>query len=55
MKRMSLFQGAFTAAVVETEQCLSVRPRNIFLSVEVCVSSFFLRRLEDRWSRCDNI
>ena len=55
IKRMSLLQGDFITAVVEMEQCLPVGPRSIFLSVEVCISIFFLRRLKDRWDRCDDI
>ena len=55
IKRMSLLQGAFMTAVVETEQCLPVGPRSVFPSVEVCISTFFLRRLKDRWDRCDDI
>lgn len=46
---MSLFQGAFVTAVVELEQCMAVGPRSIFQSTEVCISTFFLHRLKDRW------
>lgn len=55
IKRMSLLQGAFITAVVGTEQCLPVGPRSLFPSVEVCISTFFLHRLKDRWDRCNDI
>lgn len=55
IKRMYLLQGAFITAMVEMEQCLSVGPRSIFPSVEMCISTFFLCRLKDRWDRCDDI
>lgn len=48
-KIKSSFQGAFITAVLELGRCMAVGLRSILQSTAVCISTFFLHRLKDRW------